>query len=280
MGLILESGWSVGVGNGNLLQYSCLGNSMDRRTWQATVHGVAKSQTQQNLNTHTHKHSELEGNTIIEITKSRKEDRERWGETWVRLVKKASGSRNSTGKGHVLSTGGLGSEPWQEQSRWEDAWGRKGQIGDWRDRWLLFGLAGHFGFYSAKNNNRHKKFALIVPYLLLAIFSPHGWLSYSCYLSDGLQHLLLIFCGVLFLGIDLENILRVRGLLSLESWRGVHSFKNILSWVDSFQGTSYANALILYPIAESGRTKPFTISNFPYLGVWISYLTKSTREKL
>ena len=90
---------------------------MDRRTWQATVHGVAKSQTQQNLNTHTHKHSELEGNTIIEITKSRKEDRERWGETWVRLVKKASGSRNSTGKGHVLSTGGLGSEPWQEQSR-------------------------------------------------------------------------------------------------------------------------------------------------------------------
>ena len=26
-------------------QYSCLKNSMDRRTWQATVHGVTKSQT-------------------------------------------------------------------------------------------------------------------------------------------------------------------------------------------------------------------------------------------
>ena len=29
-----------GVGNGNLLQYSCLKNSMDRGAWQATVHGV------------------------------------------------------------------------------------------------------------------------------------------------------------------------------------------------------------------------------------------------
>ena len=28
----------------NTLQYSCLENSMDRRTWRATVHGVAKSQ--------------------------------------------------------------------------------------------------------------------------------------------------------------------------------------------------------------------------------------------
>ena len=30
-------------GNGNPLQYSCLGNPMDRRAWQAAVHGVAKS---------------------------------------------------------------------------------------------------------------------------------------------------------------------------------------------------------------------------------------------
>ena len=29
---------------GNPLQYSCMENSMDRGTWQATVHGVAKSQ--------------------------------------------------------------------------------------------------------------------------------------------------------------------------------------------------------------------------------------------
>ena len=38
------SGWgrSPGEGNGNPLQYSHLGNPMDRGAWQATVHGVAK----------------------------------------------------------------------------------------------------------------------------------------------------------------------------------------------------------------------------------------------
>ena len=41
------SGRSPGGGNGSLLQYSCLENPMDRRTWWATVHGVAKSDTQQ-----------------------------------------------------------------------------------------------------------------------------------------------------------------------------------------------------------------------------------------
>ena len=35
-----------GVGNGNLLQYSCLENPMNRGAWQAAAHGVAKSQTQ------------------------------------------------------------------------------------------------------------------------------------------------------------------------------------------------------------------------------------------
>ena len=32
-----------GEGNGNLLQYSSLGNPMDRRTWWVTVHGLQKS---------------------------------------------------------------------------------------------------------------------------------------------------------------------------------------------------------------------------------------------
>ena len=36
---------SPGEGNGNLLQYSCLENSMDRGPWWATVHGVTKSGT-------------------------------------------------------------------------------------------------------------------------------------------------------------------------------------------------------------------------------------------
>ena len=44
-GSIPESGRSPGEGNGNLLQYSCLENPMDRGAWKAAVHGVAKSQT-------------------------------------------------------------------------------------------------------------------------------------------------------------------------------------------------------------------------------------------
>ena len=44
MGSIPGSGRPPGEGNGNALQYSCLENPMDRRVWQATVHGVAKSQ--------------------------------------------------------------------------------------------------------------------------------------------------------------------------------------------------------------------------------------------
>ena len=43
-GSILGSGRSPGVGNGNLLQYSCLENSMDRGFWWAMAHGVVKTQ--------------------------------------------------------------------------------------------------------------------------------------------------------------------------------------------------------------------------------------------
>ena len=42
---ISELGRCPGEGNGNPLQYSCLENPMDRGARQATVHGVAKSQT-------------------------------------------------------------------------------------------------------------------------------------------------------------------------------------------------------------------------------------------
>ena len=45
VGSILESGRSLRVGNGNPLQYYCLENPMDGGAWQATVHGVVKSQT-------------------------------------------------------------------------------------------------------------------------------------------------------------------------------------------------------------------------------------------
>ena len=44
MGLILGSGRSPRVGNGNLLQYSSLENFMDRGAWRNIVHWVTKSQ--------------------------------------------------------------------------------------------------------------------------------------------------------------------------------------------------------------------------------------------
>ena len=46
VGLIPGMGRSPGEGNGNSLQYSCLGNPMDRGAWRATGHGVTKSWTQ------------------------------------------------------------------------------------------------------------------------------------------------------------------------------------------------------------------------------------------
>ena len=44
-GFISGSGRSPEKGNGNLLHYSCLENSMDRGVWRAIVHGATKSQT-------------------------------------------------------------------------------------------------------------------------------------------------------------------------------------------------------------------------------------------
>ena len=46
VGLIPGSGRSPGGGNDNPLQYSCLGNPMNREAWWATVRGVTKSWTQ------------------------------------------------------------------------------------------------------------------------------------------------------------------------------------------------------------------------------------------
>ena len=49
---------SSGEGNGKPLQYSCLGNPMDRGAWWVTIHGVANSWTQlKQLSTNTHNRS-------------------------------------------------------------------------------------------------------------------------------------------------------------------------------------------------------------------------------
>ena len=54
VGLIPGLGRSPGGGHGNPLQYFCLENPRDRGAWQATVHGVAKTQTRlKQLNSHT-----------------------------------------------------------------------------------------------------------------------------------------------------------------------------------------------------------------------------------
>ena len=52
-GSIPGSGRSPGVGNGNALQYSCLGNSIDRGAWCAIVRGVIESNRTEHVYTHT-----------------------------------------------------------------------------------------------------------------------------------------------------------------------------------------------------------------------------------
>ena len=58
--VIPGSGRSPREGDGNPLQYSCLGNPMDRGAWWATIHGFPKGQTQlitcARAHTHTHTH--------------------------------------------------------------------------------------------------------------------------------------------------------------------------------------------------------------------------------
>ena len=54
MGLTPGSGKSLGEGNDNLLQYSCLENPMNRGAWGATVHGAIKSWRRLRDCTHTY----------------------------------------------------------------------------------------------------------------------------------------------------------------------------------------------------------------------------------
>ena len=51
MGWTPGSGKSLGEGNGNPSQYSCLGNSRNGGAWWATVHGITKNQTQLRMHT-------------------------------------------------------------------------------------------------------------------------------------------------------------------------------------------------------------------------------------
>ena len=51
------SGRSPGVGNGNLLQYSCLEKSKDRGAWGATIHRITESDMTERARAHTHTHT-------------------------------------------------------------------------------------------------------------------------------------------------------------------------------------------------------------------------------
>ena len=71
MGSTPGLGRSPGEGNGNPLQYSCLGNPMDRRVWWATVHGVTKgSGKTEGLNNNREVWRKLSTSTALKATKS------------------------------------------------------------------------------------------------------------------------------------------------------------------------------------------------------------------
>ena len=59
--VVLIPGWgrSPRVGNGNLLQYSCLENSMDRGAWQGIVRGITRSQIGLSMQTSPKSFSEV-----------------------------------------------------------------------------------------------------------------------------------------------------------------------------------------------------------------------------
>ena len=53
VGLIPGSGRPLQEGNGNPLQYSCLGSPMGRGAWRATIHGVAEESDQTQVSNST-----------------------------------------------------------------------------------------------------------------------------------------------------------------------------------------------------------------------------------
>ena len=61
MGWISGLGKSPGEGNGNPLQYSCLGKPTDRGAWRATVHGVTKS----DMTKHEHEYSIMQRSHLV-----------------------------------------------------------------------------------------------------------------------------------------------------------------------------------------------------------------------
>ena len=80
-GLTPGLGRSLREGNGNSLQYSWMGNPLDRGAWLATVYGVAKSQTWLSDWIATIPLEERESNTEVLRTARRRGQKRRWGKT-------------------------------------------------------------------------------------------------------------------------------------------------------------------------------------------------------
>ena len=79
-----EAGKSPGGGNGDPLQYSCLGNPMDRGALQATVHRVAESDTTERLSKHAHQLALIHTVSPAAFSSNQGERwRGRWLDLWV-----------------------------------------------------------------------------------------------------------------------------------------------------------------------------------------------------
>ena len=92
------SGRSPGERNGKPLQYSCLGNPMDRGAWWATVHGAQKSQTSR-LNNSSSNEQEKEG-------RGRGEERDRKVEREEKDGRKEAGMERGRKKGEKMERKG------------------------------------------------------------------------------------------------------------------------------------------------------------------------------
>ena len=102
-----------GEGNGNPLQYSCLGNPMDRGAWWATVHGVAKRWTWLN-NLHFHFSQGFPGGSVVK--ESTCQCRRHGFDPWIRKIP-TSGTSPGEGNGNPLQYSCLGN--FMERVAWQ-----------------------------------------------------------------------------------------------------------------------------------------------------------------
>ena len=123
VGLIPELRRSPGEGNGNPLQYSCLGNPMDRGAWQVTVHGIAKSRTWLNRFSLSH-HKAAFGRGLCICGSAGKESACNMGD-----LSSIPGLGRSPGEGNSHSSILAWEIPWTEESGGLQSMGS--QLSDW-----------------------------------------------------------------------------------------------------------------------------------------------------